>query len=128
MPKPQHLGRLRLADLVLDTFTYNAHTTATDALWAGVPMVTLTGETFASRVGTSLLTAVGLPGLATQSEGDYVDLAVELAADGNRLQGIRNELLRNKEKPLFDTGNYVKNLESAYEAMHAQRNAPGSRA
>ena len=121
LPKPQHLARLRFADLVLDTFLYNAHTTATDALWSGVPVVTLTGGTFASRVATSLLHAVQCPGLATRNEEDYVELAVKLATDKNRLARIRNGLSTSGQRSLFNTTHYVKNLEEAYEDMYAQQ-------
>ena len=120
LPKPQHLNRLRLADLILDTFTYNAHTTATDALWSGVPIVTLTGETFASRVATSLVRVVGVAHLATRTEEQYVDLAVAIAGDRERLEELRNKLLLSKKQCLFNTSRYVRNLESAYEEMYSQ--------
>ncbi len=121
LPKAQHLARLQLADLVLDTFACNAHTTATDALWAGVPIVTLTGETFASRVATSLLDAVGLAELACRSEEVYVALAVGLAQDRERLTQARRTLAAKRSEVLFDTGRYGKRLEDAYAAMLEDR-------
>jgi protein O-GlcNAc transferase len=117
LPKAKHLARLRLADLMLDTFICNAHTTATDALWAGVPLVTKTGETFASRVATSLLHAVGLPELAVDAEADYVQLAVQIATDPTRLQGLKSALNSRASTPLFDTPRYVRDLEQAYLEM-----------
>lgn len=121
LPKAAHLGRLRLADLMLDTFIYNAHTTATDALWAGLPLVTKTGDAFASRVAASLLHAVGLPQLAVHTEGDYVRLAVQLAHDPTHLASVRQALTGRVASPLFDTPGYVRALEEAYLEMVAQR-------
>lgn len=117
LPKPQHLARLRLADLFLDTFVCNAHTTATDALWAGVPVLTLRGHTFASRVASSLASAVGLRNLVAASEEEYVDLAIRLALDGAPLAHARQVLGQGKALPLFDTPQYVRDLESAYLTM-----------
>lgn len=117
LPKARHLARLRLADLMLDTFVCNAHTTATDALWAGVPLVTKTGETFAARVATSLLHAVGLPQLAVETEADFVQLAVQIATSPARLQGLRDTLKHRANTPLFDTPRYVRHLEQAYLGM-----------
>ena len=117
-PQAAHLGRLQLADLVLDTLPYNAHTTASDALWVGVPLVTCAGDTFASRVAGSLLHAVGLPELITHNLTDYAELALELAADPERLKALRGKLasLRD-EAPLFDVASYTRSLESLYTAM-----------
>lgn len=120
LPKHKHLSRLRFADLILDSFIYNAHTTATDALWAGVPIVTRTGETFASRVATSLLRAVGLSELATQNEQDYVSLAVQLATNHERLAHLKSVLRNPTQKSLFDTARYVGNLDAAYKEMFAR--------
>ena len=89
LPKAEHLERHRLADLFLDTFTYNAHTTASDALWAGLPVVTLRGRLFQSRVCASLLTALGLSELITDREAEYETLAVDLAREPGRLQELR---------------------------------------
>src|SRR5262249_55589977 len=90
-----HLARQRQADLFLDTLPYNAHTTASDALWAGVPVLTCVGETFAGRVAASLLTAVGLPELVTTSLEDYEALALKFAHDPTFLQSIKAKLARN---------------------------------
>jgi predicted O-linked N-acetylglucosamine transferase (SPINDLY family) len=116
---PEHLSRLRSADLFLDTFPYNAHATALDALWAGVPVLTYARESFASRVAASLLSAVGLPQLVTSSLGEYEDLAVSLAADPGRLGQLRKTLAQNRStSSLFETAGYVKNLETAYETIY----------
>jgi len=113
-----HLARVRLADLFLDTLYYNAHTTAADALWAGVPVLTRPGATFASRVAGSLLNAVGLPELITASLADYEVLAVALARDPQRLAAVRQKLARNRDAgPLFDTGRFTRHIEAAYTTM-----------
>ena len=114
----RHLARLRLADLFLDTLPYGAHTTASDALWAGVPVLTLLGNSFAGRVAASLLTAVGLPQLITRSPEEFEALALRLSQDRKRLNEIRQELARNREsRPLFDTERMTRNLERAYVEM-----------
>ena len=114
-----HLARLRQADLFLDTLPYNAHATASDALWAGLPVLTCLGETFAGRVAASLLKAVGLPELITTSLEDYEALALKLARDLVLLDTIKEKLARNRgTHPLFDTPLYTKHLEAAYEAMY----------
>lgn len=116
---PEHLARLRAADLFLDTFPYNAHTTAMDALWAGLPVLTYSGESFASRVAGSLLQTAGLPQLITRSLSEYEDLASSLVTDGERLRQIRATLAQNRvATPLFDTSRYTKNLEAAYESLY----------
>lgn len=113
-----HLARHRLADLFLDTTPYNAHTTASDALWAGVPVVTCLGETFASRVAASLLRAVGLPGLVAPDLPGYESLALALATDPARLAAVRAELAANRRtRPLFDTAGFARDLEALYAAM-----------
>jgi predicted O-linked N-acetylglucosamine transferase (SPINDLY family) len=113
-----HLARYRLADLFLDTLPYNAHTTASDALWTGLPLVTCAGGTFAGRVAGSLLQAIGLPELVTHSLDDYEALALRLARDGDLLGGLRARLARNKwTHPLFDTERFARNIESAYRQM-----------
>jgi len=113
-----HLARQRQADLFLDTLPYNAHTTASDALWAGLPMVTCLGETFAGRVGASLLKAVGLPELVTNSLEEYEALALRLAGDPALVRSIREKLLRNRATyPLFDTARFTRRLEAVYTAM-----------
>jgi protein O-GlcNAc transferase len=117
----EHLARHRVADLVLDTFHYNAHTTAVDALWAGLPVLTFPGEAFASRVGASLLQALGLPELIAGSRGDYERLALSLASDRERLAAVRTKLARNiATHPLFDTALFAPHMEAAYTAMHGR--------
>jgi predicted O-linked N-acetylglucosamine transferase (SPINDLY family) len=114
-----HLARHRIADLALDTFYYNAHTTAVDALWAGLPVLTCPGQTFASRVGASLLHALGLPELIASSSAEYESLAQSLAGDRERLAAIRTKLTRNLgTHPLFDTALFTRHMEGAYTAMH----------
>lgn len=114
-----HLARQSLANLYLDTLPYNAHSTGCDALWAGVPVVTCTGQSFASRVAASALTAVGLPELITHSLQDYEHRALELARQPLELQEIRAKLAQRRvSSPLFDTAGYCRNLEAAYRAMH----------
>jgi predicted O-linked N-acetylglucosamine transferase (SPINDLY family) len=114
-PPAQHLARLCLADLFLDSLIYNAHTTASDALWAGVPLITHRGHAFPGRVAASLLHAAGLPELVTQSQDDYEALAVGLAIDPAALAGLKQKLTRNS--PLFDTDLFRRRIETAYEEM-----------
>jgi len=117
-PQAEHLARQRLADLFLDTLPYNAHTTASDALWAGLPVVTCAGRTFAGRVAGSLLRAVGLPELVTESLQDYEALAAKLAADPQSLSSLKERLAVNrKTAPLFDTDRFRRHIESAYATM-----------
>lgn len=119
-----HLARLRLAGLFLDTLPYNAHATACDALWADVPVVTCPGNTFAGRVAASLLRAIDLPELLTASLADYEALALALARDPERLAAIKTKLRRNRDtEPLFDTARLTRDLESAYVAMWERREA-----
>jgi len=114
----EHLARQRSADLFLDTHHYNAHTTASDALWAGLPVLTWPGSTFAGRVAASLLHAVGLSELIVNDISEYTARAVELAFDSARLAEIRATLAANRlSKPLFDTAAFTRDLESAYETM-----------
>lgn len=118
LPQAPHLARLSLADLVLDTSPYNAHTTASDALWAGVPVLTCAGDTFASRVAGSLLHAVGLPELVTSSLQDYAQLAIELLMDPPRLIELRQRLVGLRAlAPLFDVETYTRHLEALYIEM-----------
>ena len=113
-----HLARQCQADLFLDTLPYNAHTTASDALWAGVPVLTCLGETFAGRVAASLLKAIGLPELITTSLADYETLALKLAREPPFLAAIKAKLARNRETyPLFDTARFTRNIEAAYVTM-----------
>ena len=115
VPVAQHLARHRCADLFLDTFAYNAHTTASDALWMGLPVVTKLGDGFAARVGGSLLTAMHLPELVTDSEDAYEQLALALANDTRRLAAIKDHLEQTRlTAPLFDTATFARNIERAY--------------
>ena len=120
-----HLARHRAADLFLDTLPYNAQTTASDALWAGLPVLTQLGETFTGRVAASLLNAVGLAELIAPTRQDYENAAVDLAAHPGKLAAIRHKLARNRlAAPLFDTQLFTRHIESAYAAM-LQRHQAG---
>jgi predicted O-linked N-acetylglucosamine transferase (SPINDLY family) len=120
----EHLARYRVADLFLDTLPYNAHATAMDALWAGLPVLTRIGEAFAGRVAASLLKAIGLPELIAESGAQYEDLAVELANNPRLLLEIRGKLDRNRDTaPLFDSATYTRGLEQAYDSMLARHRA-----
>lgn len=123
----EHLARHRLADLFLDTFHYNAHSTACDALWAGLPMITLAGDGFPARVGASLLTAMGLPELIVTSAEAYERLALELAMSPQMLATIRAKLLAQRQTaPLFRTRLFARNLEAGYLQAY-QRYLDGER-
>jgi len=114
-----HLARLRTADLFLDTLPFNAHTTASDALWAGLPVLTCAGNALPGRVAASLLKAVGLPELIATTREQYRDLAVGLAQNPAELQQLRDKLARNRlTAPLFDTVRYTRNLESALASIY----------
>jgi predicted O-linked N-acetylglucosamine transferase (SPINDLY family) len=118
MKLDDHLARHRLADLFLDTLPYNAHTTASDALWAGLPVLTCRGNAFAGRVAASLLTAVGLSELVTESLADYEALALRLATDPVMLESFRARPAQNRLTcPLFDTDRFRRHLEAAYQTM-----------
>jgi protein O-GlcNAc transferase len=120
--KEDHLARQRLANLFLDTFPYGAHTTASDALWVGLPLITLVGKSFQSRVAASLLHSVDHPELIATDLGEYRALALRLAQNPSQLQAIRSHLESQKlSLPLFDTPRFVKSIESAY--MHMYQNA-----
>lgn len=117
-PLPEHLARHRLADLFLDTFPCNAHTTASDALWTGCPVLTLAGETFVSRVAGSLLRALGLPELITTSHADYQTMALNLARNADLLTDLRTRLEANRQTSgLFNGKQFARNLEKAYASM-----------
>jgi protein O-GlcNAc transferase len=123
-PLPEHLSRYRVADLFLDTLPCNAHTTASDALWAGLPVLTQTDEAFASRVAASLVNAVGLSDLVTSTATHYEQLAVELANQPQRLAEIKSRLARDRlTAPLFDSARYTKHLEDAYLQMYERMQA-----
>ena len=118
VPLPEHLARHRLADLFLDTLPVNAHTTTSDALWAGLPVLTCAGRTFASRVAGSLLTAAGLAELITYSLEDYEALALKLAQNPAQLAEIRQKIERTRlQMPLFDIERFTGNLEKSYQRM-----------
>jgi predicted O-linked N-acetylglucosamine transferase (SPINDLY family) len=118
LPTDLHLARLALADLFLDGLPYNAHTTGSDALWAGAPLITQIGKTFPGRVGASMLKAAGLSELVTENASDFERLAVKLATDPKALKTLRDKLAKNKQTcPLFDTAAFTAHLESAYQTM-----------
>jgi len=116
VPMDEHLARHKLADLFLDTFTYNAHTTATEALWAGLPVVTKAGKGFSARAAASLLTAADLPELITETEQQYEALIVNLSSNPERLAQVREKLANNiQSSPLFNTERYTKHIENGYQ-------------
>ena len=118
MDHADHMARHRLADLFLDSFYFNAHSTASDALWEGLPVLTCPGEALASRVAASLLNAVGLPELITHSHQAYETLALDLATHPQKLSAIRNTLMQNRLTcPLFNTARFTKHIENAYAQM-----------
>jgi predicted O-linked N-acetylglucosamine transferase (SPINDLY family) len=126
--KEYHLARLKLADLVLDTRVVNGHTSTSDCLWAGVPVITKTGEHFSSRVSSSLLRAIGLPELVKEDYEGYRQLAIELANDPSKLKELRSKLAANKKtEPLYNTEQFTKDIESLYSKMverHKQGEKP----
>lgn len=122
MPVDEHLARHRLADLFLDTLPINAHTTASDALWAGLPVITLLGQSFAARVAASLLTTMGLSELITHSTDEYEALAISFAKHPERLRAVRDKLeVQKRVSPLFDARQFARNIEAAYAVMHQRR-------
>jgi predicted O-linked N-acetylglucosamine transferase (SPINDLY family) len=119
LPQPEHLARHKHANLFIDTFNVNAHTTASDALWAGLPLVTKLGKGFAARVAGSVLNALGLPELITENEHDYESLILKLATNSKKLANIKEKLAANRlTQPLFDTEQYTKNLEDGYKQAY----------
>jgi protein O-GlcNAc transferase len=127
MPLPDHLARMALADLYLDTLPYNAHTGASDALWAGLPVLTCLGETFAGRVAASLLRAVGLPELITTTLDEYEALALKFSSHPTLRASIKAKLAGNRDiHPLFDTARFTRHIEAAYTTMwqRQQRGEP----
>jgi len=119
LPLAEHLARLATADLFMDTLPCNAHTTASDALWAGLPVLTCLGESFAGRVAASLLGAIGLQELITTTLDQYESLAIELACNPKRLSLVREKLYRNRlVTPLFDTVLFTRHIETAYTRMY----------
>jgi len=119
LARPEYLGRYKVADLFLDTHPYNAGTTSSDALRMGLPVLTHLGNSFASRMGSSILNAVNLPELITSSQKDYEALAIELATNPKKFKAIKDKLAKNlPSAPLFDTPLFTKHLESAYKTMY----------
>ena len=119
LPIEEHLKRLQLADLFLDTHPYNAHTTASDALRVGLPLITLMGESFASRVAGSLLNAVNLSELITTHQDEYESLAIKLAKNPEMLSRVKNKLKRNLEvSPLYNIKLFTRHIELAYQKIY----------
>lgn len=122
MTLPEHLARHRQADLFLDNVPVNAHTGSSDALWAGLPVLTVHGKAFAGRVAGSLLKAIGLPELIAKDLAEYEQMALQLATDRAKLKQLRDRLAANKtQAPLFDTVRFCKHLETAYEQMYERQ-------
>jgi predicted O-linked N-acetylglucosamine transferase (SPINDLY family) len=118
LPMEAHLARLSLADLFLDTLPCNAHTTASDALWAGLPVLTSLGTTFAGRVAASVLQAAGLPEMITSSLDEYEAAALRFARSPAALAATKAKLARDRDTcPLFDTARFCRHLEAAYAGM-----------
>jgi predicted O-linked N-acetylglucosamine transferase (SPINDLY family) len=119
LPREEYLARYQACDLFLDTFPYNAGTTASDALWADLPVLTLMGQSFASRVGSSLLSAIDLPELITKTPKEYVAKAVHLAQNPEKLRSIKEKLQKNKKTTrLFNTPLFARDIEKAYTQMY----------
>ena len=119
VPNDEHLERHRHAELFVDTFACNAHTTANDALWAGLPVVTRVGKQMSARVAASLLKAVGLPELITSSDEDYEALILELARDAAKRRALRRKLADLRPNAaLFDTALYTRHLEAGFDAAY----------
>lgn len=124
LPLPEHLARHEMADLFLDTLPYNAHTTASDSLWAGVPVLTLLGSTFPGRVSASLLNALDLQGLIAKTPEEYEQRAIELGRDKSKLKEIKDRLAEHRfTKPLFNTSLFANNLEALYKKMYERYEA-----
>jgi predicted O-linked N-acetylglucosamine transferase (SPINDLY family) len=124
----EHIARLRAVDLALDVLPYGSHTTGSDALWAGTPLLSCRGATFAGRVGASLLDAVGLPELATGSLSAYRAALAALARDRDRLRGYRDHLERERHRlPLFDTAGFTREFERVlFAASDAAAGSPAA--
>lgn len=122
LPRPQYLARYQMADLFLDTSPYNAGTMASDALWAGLPVLSLQGKSIAARMGSSVLAAIDLPELIADSQRQYARMAIELAVDEHALKKISRKLKRNRnESLLFDCQKFTRYLETAYQLMHERQ-------
>lgn len=121
LPEDEHLSRHKHADLFLDTFNVNAHTTASDALWAGLPIVTLPGKQFAARVAASILAAAGLSELIAKDEDDYEAIALDLALDCSKIAALKAKVRDSvKNCPLFDTEHYTRALEAGFDTAYAR--------
>jgi predicted O-linked N-acetylglucosamine transferase (SPINDLY family) len=119
LPMPEYLTRHRIADLFLDTLPYNAHTTASSALWSGLPVLTCMGETFPGRMAAGLLDAIGLPELITSNADDYEALAIKLATHPEQMAAIKQKLTDNRlTYPLFNKTLYTQHIEAAYQAIY----------
>lgn len=124
LPLSDHLARIGIADLFLDTLPYNAHTTTSDALWAGLPVLTCAGESFASRVAASLLNAIGLPEFVTTTQQAYEDMAIALASNPEQLGAIRKKLSQNRNtQPLFDSKLFARHIEKAFVTIYERYQA-----
>ena len=118
LSKDSHLARLKLVDLVLDTRIYNGHTTTSDALWTGIPVITCVGNHFASRVSESILRSAGMNQLIVNDLEEYEELAIKLSSDKIFFRKIKDEINKNvKSSPLFDTELFCDNLEKIYKQM-----------
>ena len=126
MGHTEHLARMVLGDLFLDSLPYNAHTTGSDALWMGLPLLTCRGTTFPGRVAASLLTAANQPDLITENLADYEARAVEIARDRTLSAALKARLAQIDQTPLFDTAAYTRGLEHAFIAMLKEKNVPGT--
>ena len=121
VPHDKYLAQFRQADLYLDTFTYNAGATASNALWAGLPVITKLGNGYTARMAGSLLASIGLPELITTKETEYEELALKLATNPERLGAIKLKLAANRlSKPLFNTELFTKHLEDGYQRTYQQ--------
>jgi protein O-GlcNAc transferase len=115
----EHLARHRAADLFLDTLPFNAATTADDALWAGLPVLTQIGEALPGRTGASLLRALGLPEMIVETEEEYEKIAIELASEPAKLEAVKAKLVRNRlMMPLYNTALFTHHIERAYQAIY----------
>ena len=120
----EHLARHKAADLFLDTLPYNAHTTASDALWSGLPILTLIGESFPARVCASILNAIGMPELITDSTTSYEAMAIKIASDPKLLEELKLKVQKNRlTKPLFNTAQFTTDLERLYEKAYFEYQA-----
>jgi predicted O-linked N-acetylglucosamine transferase (SPINDLY family) len=121
LPREEYLARFRIADLFLDTSPYNAGATASDALWAGLPVITFTGKSFSSRMGSSLLNSIGLSELVGSNQQEYESIAIDLGKNIEKLEEIKGRLAKNRlTMPLFDVILFTRNLEAAYEKVYAR--------